>query len=88
MLKQWCSNVMHSKVEPMKNVARLIRGHFDGIVAWTQTRQTNGFLEALNGLFQAAKRKARGYTRFATMRTVIFLIAGKLDFSRLNPAAV
>jgi len=41
----------------------------------------------LNGLFQAAKRKARGYTRFATMRTVIFLIAGKLDFSRLNPQA-
>src|SRR5215467_14887593 len=35
----------------------------------------NGFIEALNGLFQAAKRKARGYTRFATMRTVLFLIA-------------
>ena len=32
---------------------------FDGIVAWIQTRQTNGFIEALNGLFQAAKRKAR-----------------------------
>jgi transposase len=85
MLKQWCTNVMRSKVQPMKDVARLIRSHFDGIVAWTQTRQTNGFLEALNGLFQAAKRKARGYTRFATMRTVLFLIAGKLDFSTLNP---
>jgi hypothetical protein len=24
---------------------------------------TNGFIEAINGLFQAAKRKARGYTR-------------------------
>ena len=88
MLRQWCSNVMHSKVEPMKDVARLIRGHFDGILAWTKTRQTNGFLEALNGLFQAAKRKARGYTRFETMRTVIFLIAGKLDFSNLNPRLV
>ena len=43
----------------MKEVARMIRRHFDGIVAWTQTRQTNGFIEALNGLFQAAKRKAR-----------------------------
>lgn len=87
MLAQWCTNVMRSKVEPMKEVARLIRTHFDGIVAWTQTRQTNGFLEALNGLFQAAKRKARGYTRFATMRTVLFLIAGKLDFARINPHA-
>jgi hypothetical protein len=59
----------------------MIRTHFEGIVAWAQTRQTNGFIEALNGLFQAAKRKARGYTRFATMRTVLFLIAGKLDFA-------
>ncbi|GIX27374.1 MAG: ISL3 family transposase ISMac21 [Burkholderiales bacterium] len=87
LLAQWCTNVMRSKVEPMKEVARLIRNHFEGIVAWTQTRQTNGFLEALNGLFQAAKRKARGYTRFATMRTVLFLIAGKLDFARINPHA-
>jgi transposase len=87
MLKQWCTNVLRSKVEPMKNVARMIRNHFEGIVAWTQTRQTNGFIEALNGLFQAAKRKARGYTRFATMRVVLFLIAGKLDFARINPNA-
>ena len=65
----------------------MIRKHFDGIVAWTQTRQTNGFLEAINGLFQAAKRKARGYVSFNTMRTVIFLIAGKLDFSSINPHA-
>jgi transposase len=87
MLRQWCTNVMRSKVEPMKDVARLIRRHFDGIIAWTQTRQTNGFIEAINGLFQAAKRKARGYTRFTTMRTVLFLIAGKLDFSAFNPHA-
>lgn len=87
MLRQWCTHVLRSKVEPMKTVARMVRQHFEGIVAWAQTRQTNGFLEALNGLFQAAKRKARGYTRFATMRTVIFLIAGKLDFQRLNPHA-
>lgn len=52
------------------------------------TRQTNGFLEAINGLFQAAKRKARGYTRLATARTVIFLLAGKRDFRPINPHAV
>jgi len=87
MLTQWATNVMRSKVEPMKEVAKMIRGHLDGIVAWTQTRQTNGFLEAINGLFQAAKRKARGYGSFSTMRTVVFLLAGKLDFSKINPHA-
>jgi len=85
MLAHWCTCVMRSKVEPMKDVAAMIRNNLEGIVAWAQTRQTNGFLEAINGLFQAAKRKARGYGRFSTIRTVIFLLAGKLDFSKLNP---
>lgn len=87
MLKQWATNVMRSKVEPMKAVAKMIRSHLEGIVAWTQTRQTNGFLEAINGLFQAAKRKARGYGNFSTIRAVVFLLAGKLDFSAINPHA-
>lgn len=87
MLRQWCTNVMRSKVEPMKPVARMIRNHLEGIVAWARTRMTNGFLEALNGLFQAAKRKARGYRRLSTIRTVFFLIAGKLNFRSLNPHA-
>lgn len=87
MLQHWCTCVMHSKVEPMKEVAALVRRHLEGIVAWAQTRQTNGFLEAINGLFQAAKRRARGFVRLATIRTVIFLIAGKLDFQAINPHA-
>ncbi len=87
MLLRWCTCVMRSKVEPMKEVAAMVRKHLEGIVAWAQTRQTNGFLEALNGLFQAAKRRARGFTRISTIRTVIFLIAGKLDFRVVNPHA-
>ena len=87
MLQYWCTCVMRSKVAPMKDVNALVRRHLEGIVAWAQTRQTNGFLEALNGLFQAAKRRARGFKRMSTIRTVIFLIAGKLDFRVVNPHA-
>ena len=87
MLEHWCTCVMRSKVEPMKEVAALVRRHLEGIVAWAQTRQTNGFLEAINGLFQAAKRRARGFVRLSTIKTVIFLIAGKLDFQAINPHA-
>jgi transposase len=64
MLTQWCTNVMRSKVEPMKQVAVMIRNHFECIVAWARSRQTSGFIDAFNGLFQAAERKARGYSRF------------------------
>ena len=71
----------------MKHVARMIRAHLEGTVAWAQTRQTNGFLEAINGLFRASKRRARGFTRLTTIRTVIFLIAGTLDAHAINPHA-
>jgi transposase len=87
MLKRWCSNVKRSKAEAMKQAAQMILDHFEGATAWAQTRQTNGFLEAINGLFQAAKRKARGYGRFQAMRTVIYLAAGNLNFSAINPHA-
>jgi hypothetical protein len=90
LLLLWCTCVMRSKVEAveaMKEVAATIRDHIEGIVAWAQTSQTNGFLEAINGLFQAAKRRARGYGRFDTIKTVIFLIADKLDFQAINPHA-
>ena len=86
-IKHWCVCVRRSKVEAMKEVAALVLRHLEGIVAWAQTRQTNGFLEAINGLFQAAKRRARGFTRLSTIKTVIFLIAGKLNFQTLNPHA-
>lgn len=83
-LHRWTCCVMRSKVSPMKEVAQMVRRHFEGIVAWAQTRQSNDFLEAINGLFQAATRRARGFGRFSTIRTVIFLIAGKLNFSGVN----
>ena len=35
---------MRSKIDAMKEVAKMIRTHLEGIVAWAQTRQTNGFL--------------------------------------------
>ena len=56
----------------MKDVAKVIHSLLQGTVAWAQTKQTNDFLEAINGLFQAAKRHARGLTRIATTRTAIF----------------
>jgi transposase len=52
---------MRSKVDPMKEVAKKICSRLEGLVAWAQTRRTNGFMEAINGLLQAAKRKARGF---------------------------
>ena len=84
-LRQWCTNVNRSRVEAMKRVSRLIMAHLDGIAAWAETRLTNGFIEALNGVFQAMKRMARGYALMSTVQIVLYMKKGGLDFSRFNP---
>jgi len=45
----------------MIEVARTVRRHQDGILRWFQSRVSNGLLEGVNSLVQAAKARARGY---------------------------
>ena len=78
-LKWWCSRAMRSRLQPFKDVARSIREHWDGIVAFLETRVTNGLVEAINGLIQLAKRMARGFRSFRNFRTMAYLKASHLN---------
>jgi transposase len=60
-LHEWINWAVRSRLEPMVQVAQSIKNHEDGILRWFLTRMTNGLLEGINSLVQAAKRKARGY---------------------------
>lgn len=81
-LKKWYFWVTHSRIPQMRDAAGTIKRHWDGVVAWADSRISNGLLEGLNSLIQAAKAKARGYRTFETFRTIVFLLTGKLDFSK------
>ncbi len=50
-----------------------------------QVPLTNRILEGLNSLFQAAEAKARGYWKTETLKAALYLLTGKLDFTRANP---
>jgi len=41
-------------------------------------------LEGLNSLIQAAKTKARGYRTFQNLKTIIYMLTGKLDYARVG----
>jgi transposase len=65
-------------LEPMARAARMIEGHLEDILAhWTQGL-TTAFMEGLNSLFSAVKRKARGYRSVEYMTTMLYFVAGKL----------
>jgi transposase len=84
LLQKWTAWVGDSTLEPMRSAAQTILNHWNGIVRWKASQINNGILEGLNSLLQAAKRKARGYSKkhFATMA---FLITGKLNLASVNP---
>ena len=85
LLKKWYYWATHSKLGPIIQAAKTIKRHWHGIINWIFKKLNNGILEGFNSLFQAAKAKARGYRRFDTISTIIYLLTGKLDFSSINP---
>jgi transposase len=78
-LKAWITMAYRSSLAPMIRAANTIRRHWQGILHWHVSKVTNGVMEALASLVQAAKRKARGYRNHETFVLMAYLIAGKLD---------
>jgi transposase len=78
-LKKWYFWATHSRLQPMIEAARTIKNHWDGVLAWFDSGISNGILEGINSLIQAAKAKARGYRSTRNLITIVYLIAGKLN---------
>jgi transposase len=78
-LKRWYDWAIRSRLDPMKEVARTIKRHREGILRWFDSKIANGLIEGLNSLVQAAKAKARGYRTLRYLKAITYLIAGKLD---------
>lgn len=79
-LGRWIGWALRSRVEPIVKAAQTIRKHVPKILRVIQNGLTNGLMEGINSLVQAARAKARGYRNVENFITIIYLIAGKLDF--------
>lgn len=66
-------------LEPMRKAADMVERHLEGILAHWQQGLTTAFLEGLNSLFSATKRKARGYRSVAYQTAMLYFVAGKLE---------
>lgn len=78
-LRRWITEVHASGLEPLHKFARMLEDHWLGVIRWHHSRISNGLLEGLNSLIQAAKRRARGYRSNRNFITMIYLIVGKLN---------
>ncbi|MGH2744540.1 MAG: ISL3 family transposase [Thermoleophilaceae bacterium] len=78
-LRRFTKGARRSRLQPIIDFARMVDEYWLGIVRWWHSRISNGLLEGLHSLVQAAKRRARGYRSTRNYIAMIHLTAGKLD---------
>jgi transposase len=77
-LGRWRLWAARSKLAPIVDFARMLKKHWDGVVRWLTSGLTNGLLESLNSLIQAAKSRARGYRTIKNLKIMTYIVAGKM----------
>jgi transposase len=80
-LKHWYYWATHSRLEPVIEVAKAIKRHWHGVLRFFTSRITSGIVEGLNSKIKTAMKRAYGFKAIEYLRTIIYLVAGKLNFS-------
>jgi transposase len=80
-LQWWCGWAARSRLSSFRALAKTVRQHWDGILAYFDTHMTSAAIEAVNGVIQLAKRMARGFKNFIYFRTAAYHRAGKLTLA-------
>ncbi|MCC6148955.1 MAG: transposase, partial [Planctomycetes bacterium] len=80
----WLQELKAGIFEPMRRALTTIAGYKSLILRRWKSTYSNARLEGMNGLFQAARARARGYRNVNTFITMIYLIGAPLG-KLLNP---
>jgi transposase len=84
-LDDWCSQVMRSRIEPMKKVAKTLRGHRELILNYFRAKKTfsSGIVEGLNNKAKVTMRKAYGFRTFRIAEISLYHALGNLPEPKL-----
>ena len=79
-LDNWCRRVMRSRIEPMKKVARSLRGHRQLILNGFRAKKaiSAGVAEGWNNKAKLATRKAYGFRTYDALEVVLYHTLGNL----------
>jgi transposase len=79
-LDRWCQQVMRSRLEPLKKVARSLRSHRELILNWFRAKKTisAGVVEGLNNKLKLTTRRAYGFRSYRTAEVALYHALGRL----------
>jgi transposase len=79
-LDEWCRQVMRSRIEPMKKIARSLREHRELILNYFRAQKllSSGVVEGLNNKAKVTMRKSYGFRTFRCLELALYHSLGKL----------
>ena len=79
-LDRWCTRTMRSRLEPMKDVARMVRSHRDLILNWFRARGqfSSGVVEGFNGKARVITKRAYGFRTSGALEVALYHALGDL----------
>ena len=78
-LEAWCGWASRSRLEPFRKLRASVKAHWEGIMGYFPDRLTSAAIEAINGVIQSARRRARGFRNFENLKAIAYWMAGDLD---------
>ena len=80
-LDEWCRQVMRSRIEPMKKIARSMREHRELILNYFHAQKllSSGVVEGLNNKAKVTMRKAYAFRTFRCLELALYHSLGKLS---------
>ena len=85
-LDRWCRQVMRSRIEPLKRVARTLRAHRELILNYFRARKesSSGVIEGLNKTAIVTMRRSYGFRTFRVTELALCHSLGKLPEPELT----
>ena len=79
-LDRWCNRTMRSRIEPMKDIAKMLRSHRELILNWFRAKKrfNSGIVEGLNLKWNLTVRKSFGFRTTEAIKTASFHQLGEL----------
>jgi len=79
-MDKWCKATMRSRIEPMKKVAKMLRGHRKLLMNWFRAKGqfSSGAVEGFNNKAKLTTRKAFGFRTYQAIEVALFHTLGDL----------
>jgi transposase len=78
LLLKWMTSAMLSRLEPFKKFVGMLRSHLEGVLAWTETRLSNGAVEGMNNKIKSISHRSFGFRSATNFIAAIYHCCARL----------